>query len=104
MTWVRKLPLKRTIDRVCIPMGDTIIQARRLFFKSRNDESASNFGKLRLTADRDAIHGLVARTTLRVTREFKQGTFKGRATVNEKAKRSYYQSTLYPERVICAST
>jgi hypothetical protein len=37
-------------------MGNTIIQARRLFFKSHNDESASNFGKLRLTADRDAIH------------------------------------------------
>src|SRR6478736_3154739 len=41
MTWRCKLPLKRTIDRVCMPTGNTIIQARRVFFKSRNDENRS---------------------------------------------------------------
>jgi hypothetical protein len=87
MTWVRKLPLKRTIDRVCIPIGNTIIQVRRLLFKSRNEESATNLGKLRLIADRDAIHDLVARTTLRVSNKgIQTGNIQGRAIVNEKAK------------------
>src|SRR5215216_889738 len=72
--------------------------------KLRHVKNEKNLGNLGLTTDVAAILYLVIRTTLRVSnREFKLGTFKG-GQVNEKTKQRYHSGTLYPQRVMCAST
>jgi len=78
MTWLRKLPLKQTIDRVCIATTNIIIKAGHFFSKSRPDESEKTSENLGLTPDWDAFLYLVVEQLFGFqTREFQQGTFKG---------------------------